>query len=52
LVDRLRIRKLFTVHNNPKDRRRSMIALSRVGRRVADEAIAVTTRSLRKRWLR
>src|SRR6476619_5715292 len=41
VVDRLRIRKLVTVENNPKDRRRSMIALTRAGRRVAEEAVAV-----------
>ena len=41
VVDRLRIRKLVTVHDNPKDRRRSMIALTRAGRRVAEEAVAV-----------
>src|SRR5207344_1975421 len=29
VVDRLRIRKLVTVEDNPKDRRRSMIALTR-----------------------
>ena len=41
VVDRLRIRKLVTVQDNPKDRRRSMIALTRAGRRVAEEAVAV-----------
>ena len=41
VVDRLRIRKLVTVEDNPKDRRRSMIALTRTGRRVAEEAVAV-----------
>ena len=41
VVDRLRIRKLVTVADNPKDRRRSMIALTRAGRRVAEEAVAV-----------
>jgi DNA-binding MarR family transcriptional regulator len=41
VVDRLRIRKLVTVEDNPKDRRRSMIALTRTGHRVAEEAVAV-----------
>ncbi len=41
VIDRLRIRKMVTVQDNPKDRRRSMIALSKNGRRVAEEAIAV-----------
>ena len=41
VVDRLRIRKLVTVQSNPKDRRRSIIALTRTGRRVAGQAIAI-----------
>ena len=42
VIDRLRIRKMsWKVQDNPKDRRRSMIALSKNGRRVAEEAIAV-----------
>ena len=41
VVDRLRVRKLVTVQDNPKDRRRSMIALTRAGRRGAEEAVAV-----------
>jgi DNA-binding MarR family transcriptional regulator len=41
VVDRLVIRKLVTLHDNPKDRRRSMIALTKAGRRIAEEAIAV-----------
>ncbi len=39
VVDRLRMRKLVTVQFNPKDRRRSMVAATRNGHRVANEAI-------------
>ena len=35
VVDRLRIRKLVTLEGDPTDRRRSIIALTRAGRRVA-----------------
>ena len=41
VVVRLRIRKLVTVQHNSKDRRRSMIALTNAGCRVAEEAGAV-----------
>ena len=38
VVDRLRVRKLVTIENSPKDRRSSMIAVSKIGYRVAEEA--------------
>ena len=41
VVDRLRIRRLVTLNGDPTDRRRSMIALTRAGRRVAEKAVAV-----------
>jgi DNA-binding MarR family transcriptional regulator len=41
VVDRLRMRKLVTIENSPKDRRRSMIAVSKIGYRVAEEATAI-----------
>ena len=44
VVDRLRIRKLVTLNGDPTDRRRSMIALTRAGRRVAEKAVAVAHR--------
>ncbi len=39
VIDRLRRRKLVTIQVNPKDRRRSMIAVTTSGCRVASEAI-------------
>ena len=44
VIDRLRMRKLVTVQENPKDRRRSMIALTRAGSRVAEKAVGVAHR--------
>jgi MarR family transcriptional regulator, lower aerobic nicotinate degradation pathway regulator len=44
VVDRLRIRKLVTLDGDPTDRRRSMISLTRAGRRVAEKAVAVAHR--------
>ena len=44
VVDRLRIRKLVTLEGDPNDRRRSMISLTRAGRRVAEKAVAVAHR--------
>jgi DNA-binding MarR family transcriptional regulator len=41
VVDRLRLRKLVTIANSPKDRRRSMIAVTKLGDRVAKEATAL-----------
>jgi MarR family transcriptional regulator, lower aerobic nicotinate degradation pathway regulator len=48
VVDRLRMRKLVTVQFNPKDRRRSMVAATRNGCRVANEAIRHAHRITRK----
>ena len=44
VVDRLRIRRLVTLDGDPTDRRRSMISLTRAGRRVAEKAVAVAHR--------
>ena len=44
VIDRLRIRKLVMIEGNPKDRRRSMIAVTKNGRRVAAKAIAMAHR--------
>ena len=44
VIDRLRIRKFVTIQENPKDRRRSMIALTRAGARVAEKAVGVAHR--------
>jgi DNA-binding MarR family transcriptional regulator len=44
VIDRLRARKLVTIQENPKDRRRSMIALTRAGARVAEKAVGVARR--------
>ena len=44
VVDRLRIRKLLALDGDPTDRRRSMISLTRAGRRVAEKAVAVAHR--------
>ena len=41
VVDRLRTRKLVTIESTPKDRRRSMVAVTKVGYRVAVEATAL-----------
>jgi DNA-binding MarR family transcriptional regulator len=41
VVDRLRMRNLVTIEINPKDRRRSMIAATKEGYRVAKEATAL-----------
>jgi DNA-binding MarR family transcriptional regulator len=41
VVDRLRTRKLVTSQSNPRDRRRSMVAVTKVGARIAREAIAL-----------
>jgi DNA-binding MarR family transcriptional regulator len=38
VVDRLRTRKLVAIEINPKDRRRSMVAVTKTGERVAREA--------------
>jgi DNA-binding MarR family transcriptional regulator len=44
VVDRLRARKLVTIQVNPKDRRHSMVAVTRKGSRVANEAIKLAHR--------
>lgn len=44
VIDRLRVRKLVTVQLNPKDRRRSMVAVTKNGYRVANEAMKVAHR--------
>jgi DNA-binding MarR family transcriptional regulator len=41
VIDRLRVRKLVTIETSPKDRRRSMIAVTKLGDRVAKEATAL-----------
>src|SRR5688572_1972692 len=41
VIDRLRARKLVMIEGNPEDRRRSMIATTNTGRRIAAEAIAM-----------
>jgi DNA-binding MarR family transcriptional regulator len=38
-VDRLRIRKIVTIEINPRDRRHSMVALTKVGARIAKQSI-------------
>jgi DNA-binding MarR family transcriptional regulator len=44
VIDRLRIRKLVTVQLNPKDRRRSMVSVTRKGHRIANKAIKLAHR--------
>jgi DNA-binding MarR family transcriptional regulator len=44
VIDRLRIRRLVTIQLNPKDRRRSMVAVTKHGYRVASEAMTVAHR--------
>jgi DNA-binding MarR family transcriptional regulator len=44
VVDRLRIRKLVTLNGDPRDRRRSMIALTRAGRLLAQKAVVIAHR--------
>ena len=44
VIDRLRLRRLVTVQLNPKDRRRSMVTLTRNGHRITNEAIALAHR--------
>jgi DNA-binding MarR family transcriptional regulator len=50
VVDRLRRRKLVDIQLNPDDRRRSMIAITKTGQRVATDAIGrarrITERTL------
>ena len=48
VVDRLRMRKLVTIQTNPNDRRRSMIAVTKSGHRVANEALKRAHRITRK----
>jgi len=48
VVDRLRMRKLVTIQVNPKDRRHSMVAVTRSGNRIANEAIKRAHRITRK----
>jgi MarR family transcriptional regulator, lower aerobic nicotinate degradation pathway regulator len=48
VVDRLRKRKLVTVQFNPTDRRRSMVAATKLGFRTANEAIRQAHRITRK----
>ena len=44
VIDRLRMRKLVTVQLDPKDRRRSMVAVTRNGYRIRNEAIGLAHR--------
>ena len=50
VVDRLRMRKIVTIEVNPRDRRHSMVALTKVGARIAKQSIArahrITTKTL------
>jgi DNA-binding MarR family transcriptional regulator len=50
VVDRLRMRKVVTIEVNPRDRRHSMVALTKVGARIAKQSIArahrITTKTL------
>jgi DNA-binding MarR family transcriptional regulator len=48
VVDRLVIRGLVTIQIDPKDRRRSMVEVTRRGHRVAGEAIKVAHRITQK----
>jgi len=45
VIDRLRLRKLVTVQLNPKDRRRSMVALTKNGHRITNKAITLAHRN-------
>jgi MarR family transcriptional regulator, lower aerobic nicotinate degradation pathway regulator len=51
VIDRLRMRKLVTIHVNPKDRRRSMMAITKNGHRIAKEAVNAAHQSPWKRSL-
>jgi len=44
VIDRLRTRKLVTVQLNPKDRRRSMVSVTKHGYRIANEATKLAHR--------
>ena len=44
VIDRLRTRKLVTVQLNPKDRRRSMVSVTKHGYRIANEATKLARR--------
>ena len=44
VVDRLRVRNLVTIEVNPKDRRRSMVAVTKAGERIARQATALARR--------
>jgi MarR family transcriptional regulator, lower aerobic nicotinate degradation pathway regulator len=44
VVDRLRVRNLVTIEVNPKDRRRSMVAVTKAGERIARQATALAHR--------
>jgi DNA-binding MarR family transcriptional regulator len=44
VIDRLRARRLVTVQLNPKDRRRSMVSVTRSGFRTANDAIKLAHR--------
>ena len=44
VIDRLRTRKLVTIQGNPRDRRRSMVAVTKEGARIAKEAVTVAHR--------
>src|SRR5579863_4253273 len=50
VVDRLRIRKIVAIEINPRDRRHSMVALTKVGARIARQSInrahRITTKTL------
>jgi DNA-binding MarR family transcriptional regulator len=50
VVDRLRMRKIVTIEINPRDRRHSMVALTKVGARIAKQSInrayQITTKTL------
>jgi MarR family transcriptional regulator, lower aerobic nicotinate degradation pathway regulator len=44
VIDRLRTRKLVSIQDNPSDRRRSMVAATKEGTRIAKEAITTAHR--------
>ena len=48
VVDRLRMRNLVTIQVHPDDRRRSMVAITKSGHRIASEAIKRARRITKK----
>lgn len=48
VVDRLRMRNLVTIQVHPDDRRRSMVAITKIGHRIANDAIKRAHRITKK----